>query len=102
MVVKLETTGRRLFLLPVCLPIDPELLSFMKKRSDLEKSSLNLETWRRLFLLPVCLPIDPELLSFMKKRSDLEKSSPNLETWIRFSNLRCRLHLPVPTLDFKQ
>merc|ERR1719432_624802 len=38
----------------------------------------------------------------MKKRSDLEKSSLNLETWIRFSNLRCRLHLPVPTLDFKQ
>ena len=59
-------------------------------------------TGRRLFLLPVCLPIDPELLSFMKKRSDLEKSSLNLETWIRFSNLRCRLHLPVPTLDFKQ
>merc|ERR1719222_204590 len=62
MAVEPETSERRLFLSSVCLPIDPALPSFMKKRSAVEKSSLNLETWIKLsnlrcrFHLPVPIP----------------------------------------------
>ena len=48
MVVRPEATFKRLYLSPVCLPTDPELPSFMKRRSDVERSYLNSEIWTML------------------------------------------------------